>query len=269
MNAKNKKYFNVVKASTERGEIHIYGDIINEDWRWGNDTSAVSFRDALTALGDVQIIDVRINSGGGDVFEAAAIYNMLKRHNARVEVHIDGLAASAASVIAMAGDKITMPKNSMMMIHNMWTIVMGNHNDLRKAADEAEKISNSTVKQSYLDKNPELDANELSRLLDEETWLTADEALTMGLVDEVTSVTQVAASLSDEQIARYKNAPSALVEPKVESNTEPESLKVEFSEEQLSVIVARVTENITQQILKEPEQKTAANANLFRLFLNL
>lgn len=255
---KQKQYFAMKKASTGRGEIHIYGDIINEDWRWENDTSAVSFRDALAALDDVEVIDLRINSGGGDVFEASAIYNMLKRHRARVEVHIDGLAASAASVIAMAGDKVTMPKNSMMMIHNMWTIVMGNHNDLRKVADEAEKINDSTVKQSYLDKNPELDADELSRLLDEETWLTADEALAMGLIDEVTTVTQAAASLTDEQIARYKNAPSALVEPVPIENDEIKALK-----DQVATLTAQINKP------KEPEQEPAKRANLSRLFLNL
>ncbi|WP_432352667.1 head maturation protease, ClpP-related [Sporosarcina sp. A2] len=255
---KQKNYFNMKKASAERGEIHIYGDIINEDWRWENDTSAVSFRDELAALGDVEVIDLRINSGGGDVFEASSIYNMLKRHKARIEVHIDGLAASAASVIAMAGDKVSMPKNSMLMIHNAWTITMGNHNDLRKAADEIEKISASTVKQSYLDKNPEIKADEISRLMDEETWLTADEALAMGLIDEVTSLTQVAASLTDEQIARYKNAPSALIEPQPIENAEIESMKQQ---------IAELTAQINKP--KEPEQEPAKQANLSRLFLNL
>lgn len=257
MKAKKKPYFSMKKASADRGEIHIYGDIINEDWRWGNDTSAVSFRDALAALGEVSVIDLRINSGGGDVFEAAAIYNMLKRHKARVEVHIDGLAASAASVIAMAGDKVTMPKNAMLMIHNAWTIVMGNHHDLRKAADESEKISNSTVKQSYLDKNPELDADELSRLLDEETWLTAEEANDLGLADEVVSAVQVAASISDEQLARYKNAPAALADP-----VEPENPEIIELKKQVAALIAKLEQP------KEPEQTPAPKANLARLFLN-
>lgn len=243
-----KKYFNVVKASAERGEIHIYGDIINEDWRWGNDTSAVSFRDALSALEDVQVIDLHINSGGGDVFEASAIYNMLKRHKARIEVHVDGLAASAASVIAMAGDKVTMPQNAMMMIHNMWTIVMGNHNDLRKAADEAEKISDATVKQSYLDKNPNLDADKLAQMLDDETWLTADEALVLGLIDEVVTATPVAASLSDEQIARYKNTPTSFVEPESIENKEIQELQ-----EKVAALTAQIN-----KAKEEPEQPQVA-----------
>lgn len=243
-----KKYFNVVKASAERGEIHIYGDIINEDWRWGNDTSAVSFRDALSALEDVQVIDLHINSGGGDVFEASAIYNMLKRHKARIEVHIDGLAASAASVIAMAGDKVTMPQNAMMMIHNMWTIVMGNHNDLRKAADEAEKISDATVKQSYLNKNPNLDADKLAQMLDNETWLTADEALELGLIDEVVTATPVAASLSDEQIARYKNTPTSFIEPDSIENKEIRALQ-----EQVAALTAQINKEE-----KDPKQQQVA-----------
>lgn len=259
MKAKQKQYFNVVKAADGRGEIHIYGDIVSDDWRWGEETSAISFRDALNSMGDVQAIDVRINSGGGDVFEATAIYNMLKRHKASVEVHIDGLAASAASVIAMAGDKVTMPKNAMLMIHNAWTFAIGNHMDLRKQADDLEKINDSAVKQSYLSKNPEIEAEELSRLMDEETWLTADEALTLGLIDEVTTSVQVAASLSDDQLARYKNAPSALVEPKEEPNAEIEAMKAQ---------IAALTELLNKP--KEPEQEPVKpTANLSRLFLNL
>lgn len=252
-----KKYYNIKKASAERGEIYIYGDIISEDWRWDHDTSAVSFREELAALEDVEVIDLHINSGGGDVFEAAAIYNMLKRHKARIEVHVDGLAASAASVIAMAGDKITMPRNSMMMIHNMWTIIMGNHNDLRKAADEAEKISNSTVKQAYLNRNPDLDEQKLTQMLDDETWLTADEALDLGLIDEVVTAAPVAASLSKNMAARYNNVPSELIGEKKKDLT----VNIEMSDELKAAFADlknQIEELKSNQKEKEPEQQHVA-----------
>lgn len=256
-----KKYFSMKKASTERGEIHIYGDIVPAGWEWDEDVSGASFRDELAALSDVQVIDLRINSGGGDVFEAAAVYNMLKRHKARVEVHIDGLAASAASVIAMAGDKVTMPKNAMLMIHNAWTLGFGNHHELRKQADDLEKINDSTVKQSYLSKNPDFDADELSRLMDAETWLTADEALEMGLTDEVVSAVQVAASISDDQLARYKNAPAALTEP---AQKESKGLKVnvEMSEEFKSAL-AEIRQEIEALKPHNQNEKPAKSGWLF------
>lgn len=256
MKVKAKKYFNIVKASDERGEIHIYDDIVPTGWEWGEETSASTFRDDLKALDGVSVIDLRINSGGGDVFEASAIYNMLKRHKARVEVHIDGLAASAASVVAMAGDKITMPKNAMMMIHNAWTIGFGNHHDLRKQADDLEKINESSVKQAYLSKNPELDIEELTNMMDQETWLAADEALELGLVDEVVQATQVAASLTDEQKARYKNAPSSLVEKKEGIPSTEDKLKEMLAEMKVEIIAELKSD-------KKQKEKPAHNGWLF------
>lgn len=209
-----KKYFNIVKASDTKGEIYIYDNIVPAGWEYGEEVSAANFRDELQSLEGVNLIELHINSDGGDVFEASAIYNMLKRHKARIEVSIDGLAASAASVVAMAGDKVVMPQNAMLMIHNAWSFFMGNHNDFRKFADDLEKINDSSVKQAYLSKNPDLDVEELTRMMDAETWLTANEALELGLVDEVTKPMQAAASISKDFAARYKNTPSELVEKK-------------------------------------------------------
>lgn len=267
MKGNRKQYFNMVKASAERGEIHIYGDIVSEGWRYGEDeTSAVSFRDALNDLGDVQDIDLYINSGGGDVFEAAAVYNMLKRHKARVNVHVDGLAASAASVIAMAGDKVTMPSNAVLMIHNAWSLFAGNHHDFRKFADNLEKINENTVKQAYISKNPDLDVEELSNMMDKESWISASEALEMGLVDEVTDAVQVAASISDDQLARYKNAPTALTQTQDET---PKSESAPITAEIIQKMIDdAVTAKLQQTETKEPDEEPVKNG-LQRLFLNL
>lgn len=263
---KKGNYFKMAAVDQERAEIFIYGDIVPEGWRWSDDeTSAVSFRDALKSLGDVSAIDLRINSGGGDVFEAVAIYNMIKRHPATVTAHVDGLAASAASVIAMAADKLMMPANSMLMIHNAWSVFMGDHNAFRKFADDLENI-NQSVKRSYLDKNSELKEDELSALMDAETWLSAQEALEMGLADEVITAVQVAASITEDQMARYSKTPAALTEDVKEPS------KDVWDMEKLAKAVQDMQASIhtIQQQNKEPEKEplqSPENSGLRKLFL--
>jgi ATP-dependent Clp protease, protease subunit len=160
-----------------------------------------------------------INSPGGSVFEGIAIYNMLKRHQAKVNVHVDALAASIASVIAMAGDTIYMPKNSMLMIHNPWNRVVGNAAEMRKAADDLDRIGQSS-KQTYLQKAGEkLTDEKLQELLDAETWLSADDAYQYGLCDVVEESVQVAASISNDLFQSYKNVPKSLLkDPKADNN---------------------------------------------------
>jgi ATP-dependent protease ClpP protease subunit len=115
--------------------------------------------------------------------EGIAIYNQLKRHAAKKIVYIDGFACSIASVIAMAGDTVIMPKNTIMMIHNAWTIAMGNSSELRKAADDLEVI-NQASKQAYLEKaGGKLTEEKLTELLDAETYLTAEQCIELGLAD--------------------------------------------------------------------------------------
>ncbi|MDV2683808.1 Clp protease ClpP [Alkalihalophilus lindianensis] len=207
-----KKKFWEMKLSTDNSasaDIFIYGDIVRYQWD-EEDTSASSFKEDLDSLGDVSTLNLYINSPGGSVFEGVAIHNMLKRHKAKVNVHIDALAASIASVIAMSGDVIFMPKNSMMMIHNPWTFAMGNAKELRKIAEDLDRISVSAI-QSYLAKaGDSLDEETLKQLLDNETWLSAEEAKTYGLCDVVEQENEMAASTNQELFAKYKNVPSSL-----------------------------------------------------------
>lgn len=266
------KYFTMAKTDGKKARIDIYGDIVSENWRWeADETSAVSFRNALNDLGEVGELDLHINSGGGDVFEAVAIFNMIKRHKARVNVHIDGLAASAASVIAMAGDNIHMPANSMLMIHNAWSGFMGNHHELRAFADTLEKINNSSVKQAYIEKNPEINVEELSALMDKETWLSATEAFELGLIDEVTGVVQVAASITSEQLERYENTPSALsvtVEDKKEEAVQ--AIDKEYLDSAIDELKAQIEELKTQNKTDEKEPvKPEKISALSEFFLNL
>ena len=133
-----------------------------------------------------------------------AIYNILKQHKARVNVSIDGLAASIASVIAMAGDEINMAANSMMMIHDAQTLCIGSAEDLRAAADMMEKV-NSTIVTTYASR-PAVDRANIIDLMHKETWMTADEALGHGLVDKLSGPVQMAAHF-DLSKFKYKNIP--------------------------------------------------------------
>lgn len=125
-------------------DLLLYGEISDFSW-WGDEVTPKQFADDLVSMGNVSHIRVRINSPGGDVFAAQAIYNLLKSHSAKVTAHIDGLAASAASVIAMPGDEVIMPGNSMMMIHNPWTYIAGDARDLRKTADTLDQVRETLI----------------------------------------------------------------------------------------------------------------------------
>jgi ATP-dependent protease ClpP protease subunit len=172
-------------------DLFIYGDVeaITIDWvnctLKESENSANAFRKALEEHSDAEQINIYINSWGGSVAEGTAIYSQLRRHPAKKTVYVDGFACSIASVIAMAGDKIIMPRNTMMMIHNMAWSVYGNAAELRKAADDLDVI-NKCGQNAYLEKaGGKLDEKTLSELMNAETWLPADRCFELGLCDEV------------------------------------------------------------------------------------
>lgn len=201
------KYFKIQQKGTI-GEIWIYGDIAPYKWD-ETDVTALDFKNELQELEDVNQLDVYINSGGGSVYEGMAIYNMLKRHKAKVNIYVDALAASVASVIAMAGDTIFMPKNSLMMIHNAWMIAIGNAEELRKTADDLDRINESS-NQAYLERDLKISEDELKQMLDAETWMSADECLEYGFCDEVITSNQAVAKVSDEVMKAYKKTPKTV-----------------------------------------------------------
>jgi ATP-dependent Clp endopeptidase proteolytic subunit ClpP len=141
-----------------------------------------------------QHIHLRINSVGGSVIEGAAIYNALRRHKGGLTVHVDGLAASMASVIAMAGEEVYIADNAMLMIHNPWSMTMGDADDLRKEADVLDKLKNTLVN-AYARKTG-METNDIAAMMDEETWLNATQSVAMGFADEIEDGIEAAASLS-------------------------------------------------------------------------
>lgn len=181
-----------LKQATEPNtlEMYLYGDVESDSYDWWTDeiiqseTSANHFRDELAKYPNASTINIYINSYGGSVFEGTAIYSQLRRHPAQKIVHVDGFACSIAATIAMAGDKVIMPRNTMMMIHNVWTYAMGNPSELRKAADDLDVI-NKGNRQAYLQKTSgKITEDELVSLLDAETWLTAEDCINYGFADE-------------------------------------------------------------------------------------
>lgn len=178
------KFWRVKNDVNSNNEILIYGPIAgNRSW-FGNETEPKGFADDLESLGG-RDVTVRINSGGGDVFAAHAIHNQLVAYKGRVTVIIDGLAASAATVIAMAGDKIIMPSNALFMIHNP-AIGLNDYygaEDLAKAVEALKTIKSSIV--AAYRKRCKVSAEELDAMMDAETWMGAQECLTNGFVDEI------------------------------------------------------------------------------------
>lgn len=175
------RYFSMEKTK-ETAIINIYGDITSYPWS-ESDVSSYNLSKQLEELQGVENIDVYINSYGGEVAEGLAIYNALKRHKAKVTTHCDGFACSIASVIFMAGDERVMPEASMLMIHNAWTIAAGNAKELRKQADDLEKISQASV-EAYKACST-LSEEEIKELMDNETWILPEEALEYGFATSV------------------------------------------------------------------------------------
>ncbi|HEV8503710.1 MAG TPA: head maturation protease, ClpP-related [Casimicrobiaceae bacterium] len=182
-----------MKAADKSAEIVIY-DEIGKSW-WGEDTvSAKSFLDELNALGDVDAITLRINSPGGDVFDGVAIHNAIKNHKATVTAHIDGLAASAASFIAMAAAKIVMPANSFMLVHGASGFSFGNADDMRAVADDLDRIDKSLTA-TYAARSKSSTAK-VKALMKEDRLMDAAEAKEWGFADEVTKEVKMAARYS-------------------------------------------------------------------------
>lgn len=191
-----------VRAATEEepdSSISIL-DVIGQDW-WGEGVTAKRISAALRQIGKRDVV-VNINSPGGDFFEGLAIYNALREHPAKVTVKILGLAASAASVIAMAGDEVLIGRAGFLMIHNTWVVAAGDRHALRDVADWLEPFDLASV-DIYAARSG-LDAKKLGQMLDRETWIGGQAAVDQGFADGLLSADQVEASARQEGEARIR-----------------------------------------------------------------
>lgn len=175
------KYYQLTQNDTS-ADLYIFGDICAWAWQEMGEQSGVTIVNQLKAL-DVDTINVHINSYGGDVAEGLAIYNVLREHKAQIVTICDGFACSAASVVFMAGDRRVMQPASLLMIHNAWTVAMGNAAQLRKTADDIETITQASV-EAYK-KVATISEEEIKALMDAETWILPKDAVEYGFATEI------------------------------------------------------------------------------------
>lgn len=192
-----KKFWQIKnEAEADNAEIFIYGEIADTTW-WGDEVTPKQFADDLKAL-EGKDLTVRVNSPGGDVFAAQAIYNQLKSYAGHVTMRIDGLAASAATIITCAGDTVIMPDNALFMIHNPKGAMCGYYGakDLSDYAKQLDTVR-QTIVNVYKKRCANLSDTQIKHKMDDETWMTAQEALDYGFVDQLDSDTEIVNSLKD------------------------------------------------------------------------
>jgi len=198
---KKGKGLSIKNKNATTAEITIYSSI-GEDF-WGDAVSAKSFHNELKNLSDkITNIDVRINSPGGDVFDGITIYNRLKQHKAKVTTYVDGMAASIASIIALAGDEVIFSEGASMMIHKPWTLTAGNSLELQETIDRLEDVEEQLV--GIYARKTGLDRSEIKNMLAKETWFLADEAIELGFADKSMEGMAIAASMEKAVWIRNK-----------------------------------------------------------------
>jgi ATP-dependent Clp endopeptidase proteolytic subunit ClpP len=193
-----KSWYRIKALSEKEVEVYLYDEIS----MWG--IEAEQFIREINEI-SAGTINLRINSPGGDVFDGTAIFNALERHPSRIVTHIDGIAASMASVVALAGDEVRMAENAFFMIHNPWGLCIGNAADMRKEAEILEKICDSMIG-TYSRKSGQ-DKKQIRSWLDDETWFNAEEAKDAGFVSEIVSAPAVESKFD---LSIYSKVPDPL-----------------------------------------------------------
>lgn len=201
------EWFQIKNATEESADVFIY-DVVGDSWVGGDAATVVKAINGIKA----KKINLRINSPGGSVFDGVAIYNALARHSAEVTTYVDGLAASIASIIALAGKKIVMAENAMMMIHNPWTYTAGDSASLRKEADVLDQVRETLINTYATRTGKERDV--IGAALDAETWFTAQEAKDWGLNDEITLGVKAMACADSDTLSSLgiNKAPTAVIQ---------------------------------------------------------
>lgn len=262
-----KQYFSMEKVGSE-ANINIYGDITSWAWEELGEYSAVILSRQLAELGDdVSKINVYINSYGGEVAEGLAIYNALKRHKAKVVTYCDGFAASIASVIFMAGDERIMNDSSLLMIHNAWSYGMGNAEELRKQADDLDKITQASV--IAYKAHSTLSEAEIKELMDNETWILPDEALEYGFATTIEKTEKKAASQNAKKslleiIKQYQKGKQEEEKPADEEEETEETEEEETDEEETEETEETEDEETPEDDEEEDgEEKAEQSINAF------
>lgn len=227
----NKNWYNIkAEASSKSADVYIFDEI----GTFG--LTAQSFIEEIKSYKDTPM-SLHINCVGGDVFEGMAIYNVLKKRTASTTVYIEGIAASMGSVIALAGDEVVMAENSLFMIHNAWGGAMGEATEIRKTAALLDKISGEIA--DIYTKKTNLPYNRVKEMMDEETWLSADEAFNLGFIDSISDAIKVAAKYD---VSKFKNITDKEIQNKLSVNLKSKKM----TEELKNWFNAKVEEIITK-----------------------
>lgn len=180
------KWNSSIRAASSANTISVL-DVIGEDY-WGEGVTAKRISGVLRAIGNNDVV-VNINSPGGDMFEGLAIYNLLRAHSGKVTVNILGIAASAASIIAMAGDEIHMGRGAFLMIHNCWSIGVGNRHDFAKLAADLEPFDKSMA-DIYVARSGQSESV-VSKMMDDETYIASSDAIAKGFADGLLAADEI------------------------------------------------------------------------------
>lgn len=244
----------IKNQTSTAADLYFYGDIVStsydpDDW-WSSgspeDKAPQDVAYFLNELDGMTDINMHINSGGGDVFAGVAIYNILKSNPANKTTYVDGVAASAASLIALAGNKIIIPASAQLMIHNPWTYASGNANELRKVADMLDQVAKSLVN-IYMENAKEgINEDDIKQMMDEAKWFTGEEASEVFNI-EVDDSAPVAACISDF-FNKYKNTPKNLLSIKPKNNI---VTKEAIKDEEIESLMARVNNTLKYSNLEE------------------
>ena len=244
-------WYNIQNKANKVAEVYIFDEI------GSHGVTAQKFIEEIKGLGD-RPINIRINSLGGDVFNGMAIHNVLKKRTYNTTVYIEGIAASIATIIALGADEVIMAENSLFMIHNAWGGVMGDAKEMRKSAATLEKISNELT-EIYVKKTG-LSYEAIAEMMDNETWLSADEAYELGFVDSISDAMKIAAKYD---VSKFKNITNEEIQNKFNNNIKNKKMTNELKEwfnSKVEEIVAAVKSDV--KVSEEVANDTEITVNL-------
>ncbi len=272
----NKRFYEFKNITSSEADLFVYGEIVQEksvDWWTGEesqtDVGLMDFKEQLDSIGNVQTLNIYINSPGGDVFTASTMISMLQRvkdKGTTINAYVDGLSASAASFLMMVADNINLYKNSTVMIHKPMSFAFGNANDMQKTIDVLNKIEESVMMPMYMNKS-KVDEEEIKSLIDAETWLSAkemDKYFNITLLDEEKTAV---ASISSNLFKNYKNVPDFIKNSLKKVQNVPKNEEIVQNIEE-NALETNDNETISTEN-QSKEQETKARLKLVNISLKL
>jgi len=246
-----EKWYNIQNKAGKPADVYIFDEI---------GTYGITAQEFITDIKDLKDtpINLRINSLGGDVFDGMAMYNVIKRREAKTTVYIEGIAASIATIISLGADEVVMAENSLFMIHNAWGGTMGEAKDMRKTAETLDKITGELT--DIYRKKTGLSYDALAEMMDEETWLNANEALEMGFIDTISDSIKVAAKYD---VSKFKNITQEEIQNKLSININNKKMTNELKEwfnNKVEEIVTAVKGDV--KVSADVAEQTAITVNL-------